>query len=156
MEESSKQIVIAMRKKQPQYQNIGKRELKLNDPLFSTTVYILLNFTSEDWFNWQAKKGVVNSEPDSRGFSAWTVGLEDTKSGVITHAVCLRQFEWSISDQATLIHELTHVTFRIFQANNIPFNADTQEFIACMIDRLYEMVASKIFGLTKRDTRKKG
>jgi hypothetical protein len=133
---------------------IGKRYLRVQESIFHRTVHVLLNYSADDWVAWQKRKGIDNADKDQRAasnFAGFSTQIDSTVSPS-EWIICLKEFNWTISDQGTLVHEIVHVIMKIFLFNNIPFNPDTQEFIAHAVGNLYEDIAGKIFRVKKRKT----
>lgn len=126
-------------------EKIGPRTFKLFDPIFKQRIWVLLNADGE-YFNEFLKKHNASDETSTdkwANFSAFATQM-DSEDKPSEYIICMREFNWSIFNQGTLIHEIVHIVIRIFAANNIPFNKDTQEFIAQMVGRIYEDVAHKL------------
>lgn len=124
---------------------IGKRTIELLDPIFKQRIWVLLNADGE-YFNEFLKKHDASNETSTdkwANFSAFATQIDcDDKPS--EYIICMKEFNWSIFNQGTLIHEIVHIVIRIFATNNIPFNKDTQEFIAHMVGRIYEEIADKL------------
>lgn len=133
-------------------ESIGKRYFKVEDSVFHRTVHVLLNHSEEEFVQWQKRKGVINAERDQNAvanFEALSTSIS-SDSAPTEWIIHVKHFEWTIDNQGSLLHEVVHTVIKIFQMNNIPFNADTQEFIAHMIENLYTDIAAKLFRLTKK------
>lgn len=124
---------------------IGKRELVISEAIFKRKVNVLLNFTPADFEKWCKKKGDKEYKDDGkeRDFTAFSCDLSG-KDKPTEWIICMKHFDWTIKDQGTLIHEIVHTVVKIFQCNNIPFNNDTQEFLAHNIGNIYEDICRKI------------
>lgn len=119
------------------------------DAIFQQKIHILLNYTPEDFAQWLNKNKIKDiSVKDFANFAGWASDFI-TEKETTERIIFLPKFQWTIKHQGTLIHEITHVIIKIWQFNNIPFNADTQEFLAHSIANLYEDIASEIFKKTK-------
>lgn len=125
-------------------ENIGRRWIRVLDPIFHQRIHVLLNHTDEDYRKWLKRIKAKDKEPvsytDFAGFSS-DVSNKDGKTEWI---ICVHHFNWAIKCQGTLIHEIVHTVIKLFKSNNIPFNDDTQEFIAHQIGNIYEEVATKL------------
>ena len=124
---------------------IGKRTIKIFDPIFRQRVYILLNQDQSDYVKFLNRQKIKDAakEFDLSRFKGMTTHI-DNEDGTRDYLILLKEFNWAILHQGTLIHEITHLVIKIFEANNIPFNHDTQEFIAHSISRIYELLANKL------------
>lgn len=125
---------------------IDKKTIEIFDPIFRQRIFILLNQDENDYVKFLNKHKVKDVQQDKfyfnrvQGFSTYF----ETDDLPRQYIILLKEFDWSIFHQGTLIHEITHTVIRIFEEKNIPFNNDTQEFIANEISRIYEMVAHKL------------
>lgn len=125
-------------------EKIGKKKLTIQDPIFRRRVHVLINHTVPDYVRFLNRMKVKDVAKDNMSdFAAWAapIGFDDRPT---EYVIFMPEFQWAIYHQGTLIHEITHVVIRIFDNNNIPFNHDTQEFIAHAIARMYEDVAHKL------------
>lgn len=130
--------------------SMGTLTLKVTDPIFRQEIHVLLNHTQESYACFLKKHKVEDSDrnqPIAR-FAGFTTSW-DADDGPRNYLILIRRFQWSIFHQGTLIHEITHVVMRIFESNNIPFNQDTQEFIAHAVARIYEDVAHELLVVGK-------
>lgn len=133
-------------------EKIGSKTFTLYDPIFSQRVYVLLNQDEESYARWLTRHKVkdVGKKDMSltmfQGFSSW---IEDA-DGTREYIILLKHFDWTIKHQGTLIHEIVHTIIKIWDSNNIPYNADTQEFLAHSIGNLYEMISRKLLVICKK------
>jgi hypothetical protein len=123
---------------------IPKRYLVVYDSIFKRRVHVLLNHTPKEYAKWLTKIKATDDDPDGlddfSGFSSLiSVGDRPTE-----FLIYIKHFDWCIKDQGTLIHEIVHTVIKIFSSNNIPFNHDTQEFIAHAVANLYEDIVHKL------------
>lgn len=128
------------------YKPIGKRHFQVRDCIFNRTVHVLLNYSDSDYERWRKRLGDTNFEAglDKTNFAGFTAQM-DWPNRPSEWLICIREFDWKIADQGTLVHEIVHVVIKIFDQNNISFNVDTQEFLAHAIGNLYEDIAAKIW-----------
>lgn len=141
-----------MKKKTERAKRIELAEQKhcfeVEENIFKRKVVVFINYSPEDYDKWCKKKGVVDERGWSKEFvaSSFEFDHEDhpTKWGIL-----IKKFNWSIGSQGTLIHEVVHTTIKIWSINNIPFNKDTQEFLAHSIAGLYEDIAAKMLDVKK-------
>lgn len=118
------------------------------DPIFHRKVHIFLNYSNEDYQKWCKKKGVEDERDSGKEFSATSFEF-DHDSKPTEWAIHIKRFNWSIGSQGTLIHEIVHTIIKIWSINHIPYNKDTQEFLAHSIANLYEDIAAKIMNVKK-------
>lgn len=112
--------------------------------IFIQQIDIFLNYTLEKYTDWLTKNKIKDISAKSiENFLGWTSDYE-TEDGKNKTIIFINKFQWTIQDQGTLIHEITHAIIRIWKRNNIPFNEDTQEFLAHSIANLYEDIAKKL------------
>lgn len=137
-------------------EKIPKRYFVVYDAVFNQKIHVLMNHTPEDyerWLNRNKVKDVALKSLDD--FAGWVSDFT-TEEGQTQRILFIPRFNWAIKCQGTLIHEIVHVIIKIWSANNIPFNADTQEFLAHSIGRLYEEIAQKLLvPLPKANKKKK-
>lgn len=131
---------------------IGSKTFTLYDPIFSQRIYVLLNQDEKSYARFLTRHKVKNvgkrdlSLTMFQGFSSW---IED-EDGTREYIILLKHFTWTIKHQGTLIHEIVHTIIKIWEFNNIPYNSDTQEFLAHSIGGLYEMISRKLLIIIKK------
>ena len=124
--------------------DIGKRYFVIYDSIFHRRIHVLLNHDSKSYAKWLSKMRAI--EVDGSNFDDFA-GFSSTvtpKSGPTEFVIFVREFEWSIKSQGTLIHEIVHTVMKIWDSNNIPHDLSTQEFLAHSIHNLYEDIARKL------------
>lgn len=127
---------------------IPKRYFVVYDAIFKQRVHVLLNHTPEQYQQWLNRNKVKDIDVKNFGdFQAW-VSEFTTEKDKTERIIFMPTFNWAIKHQGSLIHEITHIIIKIWQFNNIPFNADTQEFIAHSIGNMYEDIAEKLLTYT--------
>jgi len=127
-----------------------KRYFTVYEAVFQRKIHILLNFVPKDYEKWLNKmKAVDVGTRDFSDFSGFSTSL-DIDGKPTDWIIYVKNFDWTIENQGTLIHEIVHTIIKIWQSNNIPYNQDTQEFLAHSIANLYEEIARKIFYPKKR------
>lgn len=133
-----------MKKKITIPKKLPKKFIEVYDPIFGRKINVLLNYTHDEYLQWCSRNNIKDiSDANVNNFAAFCTVIED-KNGQNEILIWIRQFNWAIKCQGTLIHEITHAVVRVFENNNIPFNSDTQEFFAHMIGRVYEDIAEKL------------
>lgn len=138
------------KKRKPRYEKapeVGRRAFRVEESIFKRTVHVLVNYDQRQYARWAQRCGykleghAILGEADLAGFSSEiTCDSEPTEWLIV-----LKNFNWCIQDQGTLIHEITHTIIKIFHANNIPWSDQTQEFLAHDIGNLFEAIAHKLF-----------
>lgn len=132
-------------------EKIPARTFKIYDPIFRQRIYVLLNQDQNSYVRFLNKhkiKDATKEFPLTR-FQGMSTNI-DAEDGTRDYLILLKEFNWTIKHQGTLIHEVTHTVIKIFDSNNIPFNAETQEFIAHAIGRIYEMIAEKLLVIVRK------
>lgn len=122
---------------------IGSKRFFVDDPIFGQRIYVFLNCKEQVFIDWQKRLNVANLDgidPNHHAFSTHISGEGEPNKYVIW----LNHFDWTLDDQASLIHEIIHTVIRIWDANNIKFSVETQEFYAHSVDKLYMKIARKI------------
>ena len=118
---------------------------KVYDPIFKQEVTVFCNCTEAELSAWEKRLGV--HEDDRRGlnpnFGAFSTHYSCNDAPNV-YLIWLNRFDWTLDDQDTLIHEVVHTVTRIWEANNIKFVPETQEFFAHSVGRLYAAIAAKI------------
>lgn len=130
---------------------LGKMAFTVNERIFNRIVHVLLNYDEAAFDDWAKRRGAEQEGRDSwlaANFDAFSSHLSGENSPT-EWIICISKFNWTTRDQASLIHEITHTIIKIFAMNNIPFNFDTQEFLAHEIGNLYQDIADKILAVTK-------
>jgi len=128
-------------------EKIPARYFRVYDCIFNQRVHVLLNYSKKMYEQWvKRNKLVLNNKLGLGGdFGGFVTSLDyigDTDKFERVLFIC--SFQWSIKDQATLIHEITHVIMRIWGENNIPITLDTQEFLAHSIGNMYEDIGKRL------------
>lgn len=118
------------------------------EPIFHRKVHVFLNYSQEDYQRWCKKRGVVDDRTSDKEFSATSFEFDHDDQPTMW-AISIKKFNWSIGSQGTLIHEIVHTIIKIWSLNHIPYNKDTQEFLAHSVANLYEDIAAKILGVKK-------
>ena len=114
------------------------------DRIFNQQVDVFLNYTPDMYTKWLTRERVIDVvEKNISDFSGWTSDYEDA-NGRTKSILFIPKFNWSIKSQGTLIHEIVHIIIKIWARNNIPYNYDTQEFLAHSIGNMYEDIAEKL------------
>lgn len=133
---------------------IPARTFEVYDSIFKQRVHVLLNHKPEDYAKFLTKiKAVDTSIKAFDSFAGFSSSI-DIDGKPSEYMIWLRDFQWTIKSQGTLIHEITHTVIKIFLANNIPFVPETQEFIAHQIANMYEDIAEKLLVIAKSTDRK--
>lgn len=123
---------------------IPKRYFCVYDSIFKQKVHILINHSPEDYEKWLNRNKVEDIVAKNfNDFAAW-VSEFTTEKGTTERIVFMPNFQWTIKNQGSLIHEIVHVIVKIWEFNNIPYNQHTQEFLAHSIANLYEDIAEKL------------
>jgi hypothetical protein len=135
----------------------GKLYFKIKECIFHRTVHVFLNYSNAQYNVWLKQHvtklgGTVVSEAREEfddNFDAFSSSW-DVKGHPSEWAVSVQDFDWTIQDQGTLIHELVHTIIKIWGFNNIPVSEDSQEFFAYSVGNMYKDIAHEIFKRTKR------
>lgn len=127
---------------------IPKTYFVVRESIFNRKIHVFLNFTSSDFKKWNTKRGVEDDSHDDKDFMALSYELGSERSPT-EWAISVKEFNWTIRDQGSLIHEIVHTIIKVWKLNNIPVNPDTQEFLAHSIGNLYEDIAAKLVKFRK-------
>lgn len=131
---------------------IGTKTFVIFDPIFRQKIHVLLNQNEksyERFLNRRKVKDIGKKNFDLHMFQGLSTYIE-AEDGYREYVILLKRFNWCIKDQGTLIHEIVHTVIKIWESNNIPYNADTQEFLAHSVGGLYELIAEKLLVITKK------
>lgn len=124
---------------------IGKKYFTVKESIFNRTVNVFINYTSADIDVWCGSPQVQRTnDSDFAGFS-----FVLTKDNITEYGIQIKEFDWTLDQQGTLIHEIVHTVIKIWSSNNIPYTYDNQEFLAHSVSNLYVDIAAKIFKLKK-------
>lgn len=129
--------------------DLSPKKFSVLDPIFHQRIYVFLNCKEEEYLRWQKRLNVSNGhglDPNLVAFSTH-VSAENEPNKYI---VWLNHFNWTLDDQESLIHEIIHTIVRIWEANNISFVPETQEFYAHSVGRLYSVIAAKLMAEKKK------
>ena len=120
---------------------------EISETIFNRRVHVLLNATQKEWKAFTKKVGVTTDSSgvfeDAANFEAFSTQI-DSSDRPTQWVIVLKNFDWTIKDQGSLIHEIVHTIVKIWKSNNIPFTPDNQEFLAHSIGNLYEDIVRKI------------
>lgn len=133
---------------------VGKRYFWVREPVFRRKVHVFLGYSNSEFDRWWAKghrlvKEGVDDPAYNDNFLAFSTQInEDNKA--TEWCIVLGDFNWTIDNQGTLIHEVVHTIIKIWALNNIPVTKENQEFLAHEVAILYEDIAGKIFRLKRK------
>lgn len=125
-----------------------KQYFEVEENIFKRKIKVFLNYTPEDYDKWCKKNGVIDERGWSKEFMASSFEF-DHEDRATQWGIFIKHFNWSIGSQGSLIHEIVHTIIKIWSVNNIPYNKDTQEFLAHSIAGLYEDISAKILKVKK-------
>lgn len=130
---------------------IGRMEFSVKDSIFGVNVHVLLNCDEEDLKKWYKKQGVEEYssqklDPNFCGFSTFLT----CRNAPDKYLIFINNYDWSIDSQETLIHEIIHTIFKIWDKSHSPVCMDTQEFFATTVGRMWSSIASEIWKRRKR------
>lgn len=134
-------------------EKISQRTFTVIDPIFRQRIFVLLNQDQNSYIKFLNKNDIVDTEKKDfsldrlRGMSTW---IDNKDTGLRDYLILLKEFDWTLSEQNTLIHEIVHTIIKIWDSNNIPHNTDTQEFFAHSIGNLYEQIGRKLLVLKSK------
>lgn len=125
--------------------NVGRLRFCVHDCVFMQKVHVFVNWTASQFDKYHVARarrlGYQITNADSRldydkDFAGFCCSWDDPGEPR-QWIVLVREFRWTIDDQSTLLHELSHALIRIWDFNNVPVNAHTQEFFATSLGELY-------------------
>ena len=122
-----------------------EKQFVVYDPIFKQEVNVFINQPYEKFIKWQKKIGVVNLDDDRNyNFLAFTTHIDGEKTRT-KYVIWISEFDWTLDNQETLVHEIVHAVIRIWDTNNIELSKHTQEFFAHSVGRLYSDIGAKLF-----------
>lgn len=128
---------------------IGKKHFLVYESIFNRKVTVFINYSGKEFDKWCDKNKFQydpdDDEDDLIGFSTY-MSIDGKPTEWII--VC-KNFQWTLTNQGTLIHEIVHTIIKIWANNNMKVNLDTQEFFAHEVSELYEDICAKIIKLKK-------
>lgn len=99
---------------------IGRRCFKLKEPIFRNTIHVLLNHTPEQYTQFLNRMKVADVKDTTfNDFAGFTTSIEISEKPT-EWIIYVKEFNWTISNQGTLIHEIVHCIIRIWGSNHIP------------------------------------
>jgi hypothetical protein len=138
-------------KKKGKFAELGKRSFVVRESIFKFPIYVLLNYTSEEFEKFAHRMGATDYKvrDAAANFTAFSTYMT-AKDGRVDFVICLKKFDWAIAHQGTLIHEIVHTIVRMWGLNNVTVTDSNQEFFAHSIGLLYEDIAAKILRLKRK------
>lgn len=120
-----------------------KKYFEVREAIFDRPVHIFAGFSGGDLAAKVQEKGLHFYVEGMVNFSAFS--LETSNPNAPTEwAIVLKHFDGEIEAQASLLHEVVHTIVKIFAANSIPCNLDTQEFLALDVEELYTDISTEL------------
>ena len=127
-----------------------KQYIAIKESIFNRPVHVFLNYPYADYQKWLKKQHILDEEgKQNNNFAAFSTEFSSEERKYTEWVIFINDFQWTIHDMGSLIHEITHTIVKIWSSNNIPFNQDTQEFLAHSIGNLYEDISAKIHKVKK-------
>lgn len=121
---------------------IGKMYFKVRDRIFERTVHVFINYSDEDLKEFGKPRAWFF---DLSYGPRCAYSLQIGKDGKLDEwVIAVKEFDWTISDIGTLVHECHHTIVKIFDQHLVKINVDTQEFSATAEGLLFEDIARKI------------
>jgi hypothetical protein len=106
-----------------------------HDTIYSAEIYLILAPRKELAGIIKRKWG-DETQPDPHHHAcSWKVeNLYKKRDTVIDYIIWMQQFDWSIQDQTTLIHEIFHTVSKIMNDRGILYDPDNTEPFAYYLD----------------------
>ncbi len=128
------------------------KHIEFKVPIYDIGIKLLLNCSEEEACNYFNKKYQLNII--TNGYAGFNQLIGSPNNGKIS-LVWIKEFDWTIFSQKTLVHELTHTVFGILDCAGIPINFDNQESFTYLIDYIYGECLSKLKNLHPKLSSKK-
>jgi hypothetical protein len=126
-------------------------EFTVRDSIFGVKVHVLLNCSEEDFRKWCKRHGAEDYSsqklnPNFCGFSTYLTCEEAPDK----YLIFINEFNWTIPDQNTLVHEIVHTIFKIWDRAGGIVSFGSQEFFAVTVGKMYVSIAKEIMKRGKR------
>jgi hypothetical protein len=132
---------------------ISKQHVIIEECIFHCKVHVFLNYAAAEFEAFAKEKGWESDDhrpefdDNFAGFSSHVDGKDMPREWIVG----IKLFDWTLSAQNTLIHEVAHTVIKIWDFNNIPVDIYTQEFFAHTVANLCTDIADKILPSEKHD-----
>lgn len=120
----------------------------VGDPIYRASLTCLFNYTWEEWQSYIAKHKHPKEpdiEGDGRDYSGMFAQIRN-KEGLQCFVLWMPHFDWYISDQACLTHELVHYIHSLFEAKQIPVRYGNDETFAYAFEHYHKAILEKLKG----------
>jgi hypothetical protein len=107
----------------------------IQDNLYGAQIYLILA-SRENLVGITKKRWGDETPPDPHYCAcSWKVEtLRKDKNTTIDYIIWMPQFDWSIPDQTTLVHEIFHTASKILTDRGIKHDPNNEEPFACCIN----------------------
>ena len=132
----------------------------IQEPVFETSVALIVNCSFEEMKKWDEARRHPDEDPlsdrekNANGFCY----AARNKLGEHCFVVYVKKFDWTVQCMGVLIHELTHLIFRICDYKNIPIRLENDEVFCYLLEYYQRQALSKLKGhapqLKKRNRKK--
>ena len=123
-----------------------KRHLKIFEPVYRSCADILVDYTFDEMKKW-IEESQHESEPKLDDFHRFSEGVAfqiKGKTGRLHQVIWLARWKHDTDAIGNLIHELTHLTFRILEVKQIPIRGDNDEIFCYLLEYYVKEVLKKI------------
>lgn len=128
---------------------MNKYHIKI--PIYTSRMELIVNCPEQEALDyWNKKYGLSMSETGYAGFHQ-----QIRKGDGSAHLVWVELFDWSITAQSFLAHELIHTTFSILDDVSVKFDIENHEAFAYLYDYLFEQCWRKLGSLHPKKKKSK-
>jgi len=108
------------------------KTLIINDPVYLEEILLIVNCSADKLNKYLHKKyGVNKNAVNNPDWSASYLRItNDEDKSLFIRVVWVRDFDWTINDQASLNHELIHCATAILKDKGIDISNDNDEVLA--------------------------
>lgn len=134
-----------------------KKLIQISEPVFKSTVHVLLNYTFEEMNEFFVKHKHSPTEELHKGSKGLAITEQDDK-GIWFHSIWLPINEWLLSGQSVLVHELAHTIFSIFKVKGIDIDEGNNETFCYLQEYYFKefcLEINKHVGVKKKSKKKK-
>lgn len=110
----------------------------IHDKVYRKNFHLVVNETEDDFYRWIVENNQNKQDEElkkliSGGVKGLTIFEEDKPY----YYIYVKEFDWKIDDQATLVHELNHFVDFVFEKSGVPINTENTEVRAYYFEYLF-------------------
>lgn len=120
--------------------NKRARKIVFTDDIYDHSFTLFIG-TNKEWADYVKKNYGIESDPDCHGESTY---FENKEKGFTRFYIYLERFDWTIHDQAILMHELVHHVFKVFERTGVYVATDNNEAYAYYFEYLMRKIYNRL------------